>query len=175
VNELDDQWAWSQVEAMADGTLPHADAKRMRVAMGADAGLREAVERAAALRERLRRLDRNRVPSSLLRRLLAIPRNSRRVGSRRLTGLGAAAALGVAAASAAAVVIFLDPMHTGPRVPVGEQAEAAADFAVAMTYLQRSATLARTETAAAVGTGLRDAFAVSRDAMRGEQPQPNGD
>lgn len=176
MSDLDNQWAWSQVEAMADGALPAADAKRMQAALRADARLREAVERATAVRSGLRRLGRSPVPvpPSLWRRLLQIPRASRRAEPMRPAGI-VAVGLGLAAASIVAVTIFLGPARTPPPAPPDERTAALADFAVAMTYLQRSATRADAEMTAAVRSGLQGALAVSRKAMR-EQPEPsNGD
>jgi hypothetical protein len=176
VSGLDQQWAWSQVEAMADGTLPASDEARMRAALRADARLREAVERATAIRGGLRRLGRSPVPPSLWRRLLRVPRAAARPKPRRAAGVVAAAGLGLAAAAIAAVAIFLEPVQTPPPAAADARAAAVADFAIAMTYLQRSATLANSEMGAAVRSGLRDALAVGRGATRNEQPEPsNGD
>jgi hypothetical protein len=157
---------------MADGTLPRADAKRLRAAMGADARLRDAVERAIVLRRHLHRLGKHPVPSSQWRRLLRIPRDSRRAGTRRSPRILVAAAMGLAAAAALTLAVLLEPARAPLLPPPDERAAAVADFAVAMTYLRRSAAIADAE----MRSGLRDALAVGRHAVRDEQPEPsNGD
>src|SRR5690606_20267355 len=82
VTEIDVRWAWSRVEAAADGSLSRADMRRMRRAIEGDPGLEAAVERAMRLRAALRTLGREPVPASLTGRLLEIRRPGRDRASR---------------------------------------------------------------------------------------------
>jgi hypothetical protein len=169
VNDLDNQWAWSQVEAMADRSLDAASARRMRAAMAKDAELRKAVEGAAALRYELARLARVPVPPAQRRRLLSIA-NGTRVSP---VGRTLWRTVPIAAATAAAAAIGLSTLLHRPSPPVpSAQARAVSDFETAMTYLHRSAVVAATEVTTAVGGGMRDALAVSRDAMQQKKQEP---
>jgi hypothetical protein len=171
VSDLDDRWAWSQVEAMADGTLPRADEQRMRTAMAADVRLREAVALAATVRGELKRLARAPVPPSQRRRLLRIPSASPRAQSRRVRGLVPAAALVGAAVAAIALTALLETPRTPPVASPEAQAQAVADFAVAMSYLRRSAEIASTD----VTTAVRGALPGGRDTARDNERKPNGE
>ena len=167
MTDLERRWAWSQTEAMADQSLSPDDVQRMRAEMARDPALRAAVERAVRLRAALRRLPRSAVPASLALRLLRIPGAARPIRGRALSAVAAAASLAIVAALA------LLP-RTGP--PPSELHAAVAEFEVAMAYLQRSAVLARIEATNAVGGGLQDALAASREALRNEQTNSqNGD
>lgn len=170
MNDLDNHWAWSQVEAMADRSLDAASARRMRAAMAKDAELREAVERAGALRHELARLRHVPVPSGQRRRLLNIARGAR---ASRGPALRRAAPIAFAmAVAAAAAAIGLSALLQRPSPPAPTpQAQALADFETAMAYLQRSAAIAGDEVTTAVGGGLRDALAVSRDAVSRDAAQ----
>jgi hypothetical protein len=175
VSDLDDRWAWSQVEAMADDTLPRADEQRMRAAMAADARLRQAVARAATVRGELKRLARAPVPPSQRRRLLQIPNASPRADSKRVRLFVPAVGLAVAAAAAIAVTALLEtsraPRPAPPEAQAQAQAQAVADFAVAMTYLRRSAAIASTD----VTTAVRGALPGGREAARDNEQKPNGE
>ncbi|HEX5421524.1 MAG TPA: hypothetical protein VFY39_16145, partial [Gammaproteobacteria bacterium] len=52
--DLDSSWAWSQAEAMADGSLGGRERRRMRRHMQADPELRQAVNAARAVSIALR-------------------------------------------------------------------------------------------------------------------------
>jgi hypothetical protein len=71
--DLNSSWAWSQIEAMADGSLRGRERQRMRRHMEADPRLRRAVEDAREMRAALRGLPRARAPHGLLRKLMCIP------------------------------------------------------------------------------------------------------
>ncbi len=196
MTDIENQWARNRVESMADGSLPAADAQRMREAMAREPALREAVERAARLRRELGRLGREPVPRGLRRRLLRIgdgPAAGTRVPAPRrpvvrlplmrlpVTRLGVA----VSALAAVAVVAVLVAMsgarpHPGARLNPGappasspaaavaaaEDRAAVENFQVAMAYLQRSTLIAGAEVSSAIGSGLRDALVISRKAVR---------
>jgi hypothetical protein len=164
VSDLDNQWAWSQVEAMADRSLDASSTRRMRDAMAKDLELTKAVERAAALRSELARLRRVPVPAGQRLRLLSIasgPRAST-VGRAPWRMLPIAAAI---AAGAAAIGLSALLHRPSPPAPAAE-ARAVSDFETAMAYLHRSAAVAGTEVTAAIGGSLRDALVVSRNAVQ---------
>lgn len=172
MSDLDNHWAWTQVEAMADRSLDAASARRMRAAMARDPALREAVARAGALRSELACLRHVPVPSGQRRRLLSIARGtraSRAPALRRAAPIAAAMAAGMAAAAAIGLSGLLH--RPSPPAPT-PQAQAVSDFQTAMAYLQRSAAIAGDEVTTAVGGGLRDALAVSRDAVQQKKQQP---
>lgn len=173
MNDIDQQWAWSQVEAMADGSLPREDRRRMRAAMASDRRLHDAVERAIGLRRGLHDLGRAQVPLALRRRLLEIPSRERgRLPKQR-------AALWLPAAGAAAVVAVAAAVIVATRpepVPRDQQVAALRELQTAMFYLNRSTAVAREEVTQAVQNGLREALEASRDALRDTEPQgENGD
>ncbi len=171
MTKVEDRWKWSRVEAMADGTLTRDERRRMRNAMGADPRLRLAVDNAVALRRELGRLAGVPVPRSLQGRLLGVANGLRegtvRPASRSLWRAGLAAA---AAAVAAVAFVVLRPASAPAPAPVAGRVEsrdeAVEQFGIAMAYLRRSATIASTETAAAVVGGLHDALSASRETNR---------
>lgn len=138
MTEIDVRWAWSQVEAAADGSLSPADARRMRRAIASDPDLEAAVGRAKELRTALRALGREPVPRSLTRRLLEIGRPAGRDRASRGPVWSWATAAGAAGAVAIAVLVLTqvpEPRHD-------ERAAALREFELAMTYLHRSYAIA---------------------------------
>lgn len=166
MTDLENRWAWSQVEAMADSSLSADDEQRMHTEMARDASLRDAVERAAALRRALRELSSEPVPLSVPLDLLRIPRAApleRRSGA----GLWAAGTVtGLVLLAALLRVLWPESPPPAQRIAALE------DFQIAMTYLQRSAALTRREATEAVGSGLREALSVSREAVREDESNP---
>ena len=163
--DLNDEWARTQLEAWADGSLAPENRKRMAAALAANAGLRAAAQRAVAVRRALRASPPEPMPAGLRRRLLAIP------GSRNVwRGF----ALPVAASVMAAIVAVLwlqpdTPPQADPRV-----AAAAQELEVAMRYLQKSARFTQNEVTNAVGSGLRDAVAATRAAVGQDTDESGG-
>jgi len=175
VTDIENRWAWSRVEAMADRTLSPVDQRRMRGAMAIDPQLQRAVESAIALRRELRRLGRVPTPSTLRRRLLGITNDGRNPAP--WIRFSATWAVGCAAAAVAVVAFVL--LRTAPETrpppeaaPSAAEAQAVEDFVIAMKYLQKSATIANAEVAAAVGGSLNDALSASRDEERERKRQP---
>jgi hypothetical protein len=169
VNDLDNDWARSQVEAAADSSLSPSDAARFREAMAGDESLRQQLQRSLRLKRDLEQLRTTAVPRGLLRKLLGIPAAS---AARRPVGHGGrlvAASVGVVVA-AAAIALLLPP--NPPQPSVDEQARAVADFELAMSYLRESTEIANSEVTAALGDGLRRALHASRDTPKDEQPTP---
>jgi anti-sigma factor RsiW len=167
--DLSKEWAWTQLEAWADGSLTGESRARMDAAIAADPRLKGAAERAIAVQRALRASPPAAMPPGLRRRLLAIPRQSTRARSFALPAFASAAA---AAVAVVAVAIWLTPE---PPAPVDPRAVAAAqDLETAMHYLQKSARITQGHVTSAVGTGLRDAFAVSREALAQDTDETGG-
>lgn len=165
------EWARAQVEAMADGSLTRAERRRMRVLMHAEPELAAAVERARRLRTELASLGRVSVPPGLDARLLAIPGAARRPDRLRPWGVPLAAA---AAGALVALTGLLVLEQTSQ--PAAARQAAVRDFQVAMSYLQRSAAVTGDEVTRELSNGLREAFAVSRSAVLGNETESsNGD
>lgn len=160
MTELDRSWAKSQIEAMADGSLPAEAERRMRTVMNGDPEIREAVEHARALRLELRQLAAVGVPRGLLGRLWQIPSARRR---RRACWMPAAALATIAAVALGASLWLTD---RGPSDEELARREALQEFTIAMAYLQKSALMASNEVNEAVGSGMLDALAMTRGAIR---------
>jgi hypothetical protein len=176
VTDLETQWAWSRVEAMADRSLRGAERRRMRDAMAADPKLERAVVSATALRRELERLAHIPTPTTLRRRLLGIAGDRQHTAPWiRLTATWAVAFAG-AAAVAAFVLLRAAPEQTpSPEVARAKtQAEAVEDFAIAMSYLQKSATIANAEVTTAVGGSLHDALSREADHEQKRARRKNG-
>jgi hypothetical protein len=83
-------------------------------------------------------------------------------------------ALASAVVAAAAVAVGLS-LRPAPRQQVDPQVVAAAqDLTTAMHYLQKSAVITQRHVESAVGTGLRDAFVASRDALAKDTKETGG-
>ena len=78
-------------------------------------------------------------------------------------------AAGVAAAVVAVVWLQPEAPPQDPRV-----AAVAQDLETAMRYLQKSARITENEVTSAVGAGLRDAVAVSREALARKTDETGG-
>ncbi len=165
--DLNEEWARSQLEAWADGSLPGEGRERMAAALAADPKLRAAAERAVAVQRALRASSPARMPAGLRRRLLAIPAGSSNVWR----GLALPAAASVAAALVAVVWLWPEPPspQEDPRV-----AAVAQDLELAMRYLQKSARITENEVANALGSGLREAVDATRAAVGRETDETGG-
>ena len=169
--DLNEEWAWTQLEAWADGSLTGESRARMAAAIAADPRLSAAAERAVAVHRALHEAPAAvRMPSGLRRRLLTIPSHAPR--ARRSYFIPALASAAAAAAIVAAVLwLNLQPAEPPPDPRV---VAAAQDLETAMRYLQKSAVITQGHVESAVGTGLRDAFAASRDALARETDKTGG-
>lgn len=167
--DLNVEWARTQLEAWADGSLTGESRARMDAAIAADPRLSAAAERAVAVHRALHAPTAVRVPGGLRRRLLAIPSGAPRA---RRSFFVPALASAAAAVGVVAAVLWLKPE---PPTPVDPRVVAAAqDFETAMRYLQKSAVITQGHVTNAVGTGLRDAFAASRDALARDTDETGG-
>lgn len=176
MTDIERAWASSQVERLADGSLPPAEEQRMRAAMSRDPALRAAVERAAALRRELHALNRTAVPTGLARRLLAIAHTqhtSRPVGPAPWRwGWLAGAAATVLVAAGTFAVLEQQKLHEREAAAAREREAAAAlaQVELAMRYLRRTSEVAGEHVRQAVRTGFLAALQTSREAMEREDP-----
>ena len=170
MKDLNSEWARSQIEAAAEGSLSPGDRARFAEAMAADASLERAVRQAKRVQLDLARMRASRVPPGLWRSLLAIPRTASEPAARPMRRPLIAAGVG-AALAAVALTLLLKP--TSPSPSTEEQARAVADFELAMSYLQESTEIARTELTTALGGALQRALAGNRDATRDERSRSN--
>jgi anti-sigma factor RsiW len=164
--DLNGEWARTQLEAWADGSLSGDNRERMAAALVADPKLRSAAERAVAVHRALRASSPPPMPAGLRRRLLAIPAGSRNVW--RTFALPVAASV----AAVFAVAMWLrpePPPQVDPRV-----AAVAQDLETAMRYLQKSARITENEVTNALGSGLRDAVDATRAAVGRETDETGG-
>lgn len=168
--DLSGEWARTQLEAWADGSLTGESRARMDAAIAADPLLAAAADRAVAVHRALRASPSPspRLPPGLRRRLLEIPGRSRPA---RRTFLVPAAASAAVAVVAVAVAVWLEP---DVPEPVDPRALAAQEFEVAMRYVQKSARITQGQVTSAVGTGLRDALAASREALAEDTDETGG-
>lgn len=166
--DLNGEWAQSQLEAWADGSLTGANLERMNAVLRSDARLRAASDRAVAVRRALHEPSGAPLSAGLRLRLLAIP--SKPLRSWR--GL----ALPVAAASALAIVAvaFLLRPPVPPLAPPDPRVAAIEDFELAMRYLQKSARMTESGVTIAVGTGLREALTTSRESLERTTKETGG-
>ena len=166
--DLSEEWAWTQLEAWADGSLAGESRARMEAAIAADPRLEGAAERAVAVHRALHSSPPMAMPPGLRRRLLAIPGRAPHARSFALPAFASAAA----AVAVVAGAIWLRPE---PPAPVDPRVVAAAqELEIAMRYLQKSARITQEHVNGAVGTGLRDAFVVSRDALTQDTDETGG-
>jgi len=166
--DLNGEWARTQLEAWADGSLTGESRARVDAAIAADPRLERAAERAVAVHRALRESRPEPMPRGLRRRLLAIPGQSPHSRSFALPAFASAAA----AAAVVAAVLLLQPEPPPPVDP--KVAAAAEDFETAMRYLHKSARITQGHVTGAVGTGLRDAFVVSRETLAQETDKDGG-
>jgi hypothetical protein len=136
--DLSGEWARTQLEAWADGSLTGDSRARMDAAIAADPLLAAAAGR-----------------SRPARRTFLVP----------------AAASAAVAVVAVAVAVWLEP---DVPEPVDPRALAAQEFEVAMRYVQKSARITQGQVTSAVGTGLRDALAASREALAEDTDETGG-
>jgi anti-sigma factor RsiW len=168
--DLSEEWAWTQLEAWADGSLTGESRARMDAAIAADPRLRAAAERAVAVQRALRTASGVHMPRGLRRRLLAIPSRAPRA---RRSFLIPALASAAAAVAVIAGALWLSPEPAQPP-PDPRVVAAAQDLETAMRYLQRSAVITQGHVTNAVGTGLRDTLVAGRNALARETDENGG-
>jgi len=169
--DLNDEWARTQLEAWADGSLTGEGRVRMEAAIATDPSLKAAAERAVAVQRALREPAAVQMPRGLRGRLLAIPGQAPR--ARRSFFLPALAS---AAAVVAVVVValWLRPEPPAPQVDP-QVAAVTQDVEIAMRYLQKTASITQRHVTSAVGTGFGDVFTVTREALEKTSEQTGGE
>jgi len=163
--DLNREWARSQIEAWADGSLTGDSLERMNAALANDGRLRAAAERAVSVHRALRESSAERMPSGLRRRLLAIP------GAERRTTYWWALPAAAAAVAIVAVAVSLRPAAPPPIDP---RVAAVQDFELAMRYLRDSAALTRLEVSTKLGAGLQEALVTSRESLERATDETGG-
>jgi anti-sigma factor RsiW len=153
--DLHNEWAWSQIEAYADGSLEPAARDRMLIELAGDEQLRAAVERAADIQHALRRMRGAPLPRGLRGKLWRIP-------GRSVPHWGWVALPVTAAIAAIAIAPFL----TRPEVEPDPRVAALREFELAMTYVQKTAAITGHEVTGTVGAGVLDALLTGRDSVR---------
>ena len=138
--ELNEEWARTQLEAWADGSLTGESRARMEAAIAADPLLAAAAERAVAVRRALRESAPVSMPRGLRGRLLAIPGQAPR--ARRSYLIPA-----LASAAAAAVIVAVALLKPEPAEPPSDPrvVAAAQDLETAMRYCREAAGIADSE------------------------------
>ena len=160
--ELNEEWAWTQLEAWADGSLSDGSRERMDAAIAGNPRLAAAAQRARAVQRALRvSSPAATMPRQLRRRLFAIPGGSRQGRSFIVRALASAAA----AAAVVAGVLWLRPETPLPDDLDPRLVAARQDLDTAMRLLHRSVIIIEGHVANAVGTGMRDVFTVSQNAV----------
>jgi len=167
--DISEEWAQTQLEAWADGSLTGESRARMDAAIATDPRLKAAAERAVAVQRALREPDAVSMPRGLRGRLLAIPGQAPR--ARRSFFVPAF----VSAAAAAAVVAAVLWLKPEPPAPVDPRVAAVTqDVETALRYLQKTASITQGHVSSAVGTGFGDAFTVTREALEKGTAQTGG-
>ena len=167
--DLNDEWARTQLEAWADGSLTGESRVRMEAAIAADPLLAAAAERALAVQRALRESPAVAMPRGLRSRLLAIPGQAPR--ARR--SFFVPALVSAAAAAVVAVALWLRPEPPAPQIDP-QVAAVAREVEIAMRYLQKTASITQGHVSSAVGTGFGDAFTVTREALEKGTEQTGG-
>jgi anti-sigma factor RsiW len=163
--DLSEEWAWSQLEAWADDSLTGESRARMAAALAANPRLKAAAARAVAVRRALRATSQPSVPARLRLQLLAIP-------GRSAWPTFALPAAAVVAIAIVAIAVALRPAAPPPLD--AQQVAAMQELETAMRYLQKSAVITENEVTTALGSGLRDAVAASRAAVRQQTDETGG-
>jgi anti-sigma factor RsiW len=169
--ELNEEWARTQLEAWADGSLTGDSRARMEAAIAADPRLKAAAERAVAVQRALRVSAAVSMPRGLRARLLAIPSQAPRA---RRSLFVPALVSAAAAVAVVAVALWLRPEPPAPSV-YSQVAAVTQDVEIAMRYLQKTASITHRHVTSAVGTGLGDAFTVTRGALEKSSEQTGGE
>jgi ferric-dicitrate binding protein FerR (iron transport regulator) len=166
ISKIESEWAWTQVEAMADGGLVGEDLERMHRVLQADSELREALSRAESVLGTLRRMGTAKPPLGLFLRLLA--RGQHESASRHwyLAPAGVAA-VGVVGLLVSSMLL---------RPPETPEQDAVRDFEIAMAYLRQTAESTREQVGQHIGDGLVVAMEIGRKtlAKAGQEDEQDG-
>lgn len=158
------EWAWGQVEAMADGTLDAAQSQRMQQAMALSPELQHAVKQSHRLLNDFGALTSPAPSSGLWRRLWAIPKRrhleSESVPWWHQNRLGMVAAVMTVVILAVPLVVYQQQASHARSEQLAQQ-QALHDFQVAMMYVNKTARLSGRTTTQSMGGGLQHALSLS--------------
>ena len=159
-HELLLEWAWGQLEAMADGSLSHTQQQRMRQAMALDADLSMAVGKAKRLHLALQNMSTIKTPSGLWWKLWRIPTAMDREQhqTNRITWFAAPVAL---ASCVIVIALALLPEVMKPDPELAMREAAIKDFQTAMHYVSKSAAISQRATHSGLGGGIQKALSLS--------------
>jgi ferric-dicitrate binding protein FerR (iron transport regulator) len=163
---LEREWARTQIEAMADGTLNDADRARMERALAGDGELRGALREATEILTALQRTKAPLPRAGLLISLLfpGLRANRRNAVMPRTAFASGVAAFGVAAT--ALIVMLFGSLAIRTPDPAGR--DAVRDFQIAMNYLHQTAVVTRDEVGQQLGDGLRTAIEIGTHTLAAE-------
>lgn len=133
-----DKWFDQRIEPYLDGALPQAERRLFEARLELDPVLAAELDRARRIGGALAAMPRLKCPSDVRRRVFEITA-TRPFAARRWAWAGAAAAL----AAVALAVALRTPPQRGPSA--AELAQARAEVAVALAYLDRAGRLAGRE------------------------------
>jgi anti-sigma factor RsiW len=154
MNEYDDksEGKWEkQINALLDGELNQTDADELKSEATDDRDLARAIVEAYQLQQAMDEIHVERAPSSLNKRLLAIPREH----APRINWLQPRWAMALAAIPL--VIITLTVMQPGTP-SAGEIAQARHDLAIAFAYLDKAGQMTGREIESKVGNTMSDAI-----------------
>ncbi|MCG8463867.1 MAG: hypothetical protein MI750_03310 [Xanthomonadales bacterium] len=158
------EWAWGQVEAMADGTLDAAQSQRMQQAMALSPELQHAVKQSHRLLTDLDALSTPTPSSGLWRRLWVLPKRQH-VASEKIpwwqhNRLGMVAAVMTVVVLAVPLVVYQQQASHARSEQLAQQ-QAMHDFQVAMLYVDKTARLSSRTTTQSLGGGIQHALSLS--------------
>ena len=151
MNEYDEKWE-QQINALLDGELDKAAADELKAAATDDRELARAIVEAHQLQQAMDGIHVERVPASLRKRLLAIPREQRTTPASRLLRPRWITAL---AAIPVAIIAFSLMQPDTPSA--SEIAQARQQLAIAFAYLDKAGAMTGQEIEQTVGHMTADA------------------
>ena len=166
MNEYDEKWE-DQINALLDGELSSEDAELLKAEATDDRELARAIVEAYQLQQAMDKVQVERAPASLTRRLRAIPREQRPTPNNiLLKPLWAIAQAGLRpqllALAAVVPLILITVSLMQPKTPSAQEIEQARqDLAVAFAYLDKAGQFTGREIESVVGNTMSDAIAGS--------------
>ena len=151
MNEYDDKWE-EKINALLDGELSQADAELLKNKATDDRELAKAIVEAYQLQQAMEAIEIERAPSSLTRKLKAIPRKE---SPNPLFGL--LQPRWAMALAAVPLVLFSVSLMQPDKPSVDEIAKAKQEMAIAFAYLDKAGVITGREIESTVGGTLSDA------------------
>jgi len=166
MNEYDEKWE-DQINALLDGELSSEDAELLKAEATDDRELARAIVEAYQLQQAMDKVQVERAPASLTKRLRAIPREQRPTPNfNLLKPFWAIAQAGLRpqllALAAVVPLILITVSLMQPKTPSAQEIEQARqDLAVAFAYLDKAGQFTGREIESVVGNTMSDAIAGS--------------